>query len=70
MVYKYEYVTASEREQIMNENQYLRWVGEDNITEGNFLTFTDDIEPESKPTYEELENQLLLMADSQAGGIL
>jgi hypothetical protein len=43
-----------------------------NITEGDFLVFTDEPAPieEEKPTYEELENQLLIMADSQAGGIL
>jgi hypothetical protein len=70
MIYKYVYTTQEERQQVLNNNQHLHWLEEQNITEGNFLIFSDapPVFNEPKPTYEELENQLLLMTDNTIGG--
>lgn len=74
MEYKLNYTTPESRQAIISENATLTLIAEGNITEGNFLIFTDTpiatAIVAAKPSYEELENQLLLMADSQAGGIL
>jgi len=74
MEYKFEYETQTERRQILDDNQNLFWIEEKNIIDGNFLVFSDipiikNI-PDSKPSYEELENQVLLLTDQLAGGIL
>lgn len=41
MIYKYEYTTQEERENIINNNQDKYLIEEKNIREGNFLIFTD-----------------------------
>jgi hypothetical protein len=40
MLYKYEYKTIEEREEIFSEHKELYWVAEENISVGNFLTFS------------------------------
>jgi hypothetical protein len=70
MNYRFRYTNPEERQQIINDNSHLRCIAEENITDGNFITFTDEPVPEPKPTYEELENQVLLLTDQLAGGIL
>lgn len=41
MEYKYEYKDTVEREDILVKNKELFWIEEQNITEGNFLIFSD-----------------------------
>lgn len=80
MNYKFKYNTDFEMTAILAKNidKYLIKVA--NITEGNFLTFSDDpplpvIQPETvtilKSDYESLQNQLLLAINQNIeGGIL
>ncbi len=51
--YKYEYKDNTERESIMSINKALFLIEEQNITEGNFLIFTD-VQPE-KESEEDIE---------------
>jgi len=39
--YRFQYHTPEERESLIQGNKDKRWVGEENITEGNFLIFDD-----------------------------
>ena len=41
MLYKYEYKTNEERDNIISQNIDKILIEEQNITEGNFLIFTD-----------------------------
>ncbi|WP_315074365.1 hypothetical protein [uncultured Clostridium sp.] len=41
MEYKYEYKDITEREDILTKNKELFWIEEQNITEGNFLIFSE-----------------------------
>ncbi|MFY2307633.1 hypothetical protein ACOSZE_09225 [Lysinibacillus fusiformis] len=41
MKYRFQYQTPEERENLIQGNKDKRLVGEENITEGNFLTFDD-----------------------------
>lgn len=43
MLYRYQYETPEEREIIIQNNKNLTLFEEQNITEGNFLVFTDNI---------------------------
>jgi hypothetical protein len=74
MEFKIPFATPEHKITIVNENQNLRLIDTQILFEGNFLIFTDEILPlesyEDKPTYEELENQILKMADIISGGVL
>lgn len=41
MLYKYQYQTEEQKQEIILANKNKRLVEEQNITEGNFLLFTD-----------------------------
>lgn len=43
MLYRYQYETPEEREIIIQNNNKLALFEEQNITEGNFLVFSDNI---------------------------
>jgi hypothetical protein len=52
MKYKFEYSNNTERENIVNGNSNLYLIEEQNITEGNFLIYSDvPIEPETEVIY-------------------
>lgn len=79
MKVKHEYIDFSSRDLIIGENSNLYLIEEQNITEGNFLIFSDTLIPEERPETEverlarekqELENQLLLLENEKVGGIL
>ena len=42
MLYKHQYSNAEEREDIINQNASKFLLEEQNITEGNFLIFSDE----------------------------
>lgn len=46
MRYKYEYSHEVDRQDILNNNEHLFLIEEQNITEGNFLVFSDEPVPE------------------------
>jgi len=56
MLFKIQFTDLLSREEIINLNNDKILIMEENITEGNFLTFTD-IKP--------LENQLVELSDTQ-----
>ena len=56
MITKIQYLNLIERQSIIDANTTKTLIEEDNITEGNFLIFTD-IKP--------LENQLIELNDNQ-----
>ena len=60
----FTYVTETEREQILADNESNRLVAERNLPTGNFLEFED------LSYIKNLEDQILLMADQADGGIL
>lgn len=65
MVYRIQYQNQDERQSIIDNNVDKYLIEEQNITEGNFLIFTDE-----KPITEELNDlkreNVLLKAQSQA----
>lgn len=46
MEWRYQFESDIEREKLINENESLFLIREENITEGNFLTFSDEPLPE------------------------
>ena len=75
MLYKYQYNTQEERENIIINNNTLFLKEEQNITEGNFLIFMDtqpQIEiiqveqPIINSQLKELQNQNLILMDALA----
>lgn len=51
MKYIKQYNNEEEREQIINKNSTLTLIEEQNITEGNFLIFSDDPENDMPKVY-------------------
>lgn len=42
MIFKKQYITVDEKEQILKNHRHLVLIEEQNITEGNFLIFSDE----------------------------
>lgn len=77
MNYKFKYSTDSEMTSILANNMDKYLIEVANITEGNFLIFSDNtpsvvIQPETitilKSEYEDLQNQLLLAVNENIEG--
>lgn len=60
MNYKFQYTTNDERATILNNNKDKILIEEQNITEGNFLIFSD-VKPIENQISELQDNQLILM---------
>lgn len=60
MTYKFQYNTPEERQSIIDAHADLIRIEEDNITEGNFLIFSDTKRTENI-IKDELDNQLTIM---------
>lgn len=61
MIFIYQYDTEEEREQLMNANSDKRLIEQRNITEGNFLIFTDQLSEQS--LQEQLRELQTVVAD-------
>lgn len=60
MNYKMQYVDNTDRQRILDDTTDKKLIEEQNLTDGNFLVFTDDVI--SQPSLSELkDNQLILM---------
>ncbi|CAI6023734.1 hypothetical protein PAECIP112173_00354 [Paenibacillus sp. JJ-100] len=74
MEWRYQYESDAEREELIDEHKSLYLIREENISEGNFLTFSD--KPLSEPVvyvsvpqedFESLKHEsILLKAQSKA----
>lgn len=60
MNYKFQYTTDEEKTTILNNNKDKILIEEQNITEGNFLIFSD-VKPVENQISELQDNQLILM---------
>jgi len=57
MEYKFKYENKEERDSIIKEHSNLILIEEQNITEGNFLIFTD-IQPEQSEEIQDLNTRI------------
>lgn len=60
MTYKFQYTTDEEKTNIIKQNKEKILIEEQNITEGNFLIFSD-VKPLENQISELQDNQLILM---------
>lgn len=64
------YMTDEERESAILSNNNLFLIEEKNITDGNFLLFSDVAPNEELSEIEVLKNTILELSDELSGGIL
>lgn len=65
MIYKKEYSTETERQHAIDDNQDKILIEEQNISEGNFLIFTDT--PRIEDNIQEIRNSLDILILKQEG---
>jgi hypothetical protein len=65
-MFKIQYYDSAQREKIVSDNSKLLLISEENISEGNFLTFEENKDLKIL----DLENQVLLLQNEITGGLL
>lgn len=67
MIYKFEYRNDTERQEIIEVHSEKYLIEEQNITEGNFLIFTDEFPlPSVEVQIDELKQDTLILMDALA----
>lgn len=67
MTYRKQYADEFERSKLIEENQDKKIIGEENITEGNFLIFADSLQVELEVDILKSENEILKIMIADLG---